>query len=104
MMVTAMEPIPTIRTIIKPITIRATTMMGTYITLQRLVFRASLILAISGYYTADGQAPYQQDAYYDGNQGYQDEYYDGQYYDQGDPAQQAQYNQAGYGYVKESTT
>ncbi len=54
----------------------------------------------SGYYTADAQqGQYQQDGYYEGNQGYQDDYYDAQYYDQGAPGQAQGYSQNnGYRY------
>ena len=96
---TARVPIPIIKTTTKPTTTRATTMMGTLSDLLSWKIFISLTSVHSGYYAADGQVPYQQDAYYDGNQGYQDEYYDGQYYDQGAPAQQGQYIQGGYGYV-----
>ena len=97
-MATAKAVILTIRTTTKHTTTKATTMMGLFTSLGLFDFNLANV-RLSGYYTADGQAPYQQDAYYDGNQGYQDEYYDGQYYDQGVPAQQAQYGQNGYRYV-----
>lgn len=100
MMDTAMEPTPIIKTIIKPTTTKATTMTGMSLDLLESKHKTQLIGVNSGYYAADGQVPYQQDAYYDGNQGYQDEYYDGQYYDQGAPAQQGQYSQGGYGCVQ----